>query len=95
MADQKSLFRRLLDGADLAEESLPLQPVVELLGDNRVLIENHRGVTQYCTERIQARVSFGAVNIQGGNLRLRYMTGQKLVIVGKIDSIEVVRGRSK
>lgn len=95
MADQRSLFRRLLDGADLAEEALPLQPVVELLGDDRVLIENHKGVTQYCTERIRARVSFGAVDVQGVDLRLRYMTGQKLVIAGKIDCIQLIRGRSK
>ena len=31
---------------------LPGQPVVELVGDRRVLIENHIGVTEYGTERI-------------------------------------------
>lgn len=95
MARKISVFQRLLDEADLSEEALPRQPVVELLGDGRVLIENHRGVTQYCSEKIQARVSFGAVNVVGCNLRLRLMTGQKLVIVGKVDGIEVLRGRIK
>lgn len=93
MAGKSSVFQRILDEADLAEETLPKQPVVELLGDGRVLIENHKGVTQYCSEQIQASVSFGAVRVVGCNLRLRLMTAQKLVIAGKIDGIEVLRGR--
>ncbi len=95
MARKPSVFRKLLDETDLNEESIPMQPVVELLGDGRVLIENHKGVIQYCSERIQARVKFGAISVAGCNLRLRFMSGQKLVIVGKIDSIEVLRGQLK
>lgn len=95
MAGKTSIFRRLLEEADLAEENLPTEPVVELLGDGRVLIENHKGVIEYCTEIITARVSFGAVSVRGCNLRLRLMTGQKLVIAGTINGIEVTRGRIK
>lgn len=93
MPRKTSVIQKLLDNAQLGEESLPLQPVVELLGDGRVLIENHKGVIEYCSEKIQARVSFGAVSVAGCNLRLRLMTGQKLVIVGKIDAIQVLRGK--
>lgn len=95
MAGKTSVFQKLLDEADLGEEAMPREPIVELLGDGRVLIENHRGVTEYCPEKIQARVSFGAVRVVGCNLRLRLMTGQKLVIAGQIDGIEVLRGRMK
>lgn len=95
MAARSSLFRKLLDETDLCEESVPRQPVVELLGDNRVLVENHKGVIQYSTERIQARVNFGTVCVMGCNLRLRFMSGQKLVIVGRIDGIELLRGRTE
>lgn len=95
MPRKTSIFQKMLDRADLGEESLPLQPVVELLGDGRVLVENHKGVIEYSAEKIQARVSFGAVSVVGCNLRLRLMTGQKLVIVGRIDGVQVLRGRVK
>lgn len=95
MAAKNSVIQRLLEQADLQEEALPREPIVELLGDGRVLIENHRGVTEYCTEKIQARVSFGGINVVGRNLRLRQMTAEKLVIYGTIDAIEVLRGRLK
>lgn len=95
MASRSSFFRKLLDETDLCEEPVPRQPVVELLGDGRVLIENHKGVIQYSTERIQTRVRFGAICVTGCNLQLRYMSGQKLVIMGRIDGIEILRGRTE
>ncbi len=90
---KQSLMQHLLDNVDLPEESLPRQTVVELLGDGRVLIEQHRGVLEYGPERIGVRVSFGSVCVTGSNLRLGLMTCQKLVILGKIRGIELVRGK--
>lgn len=93
MARKTSVFQRLLDEVDLSEEALPKQPIVELLGDGRVLIENHRGVIQYGSDQIRAQVSFGTVCVVGSNLRLRLMTGEKLVILGRIDGVEIQRGQ--
>ena len=88
-------MRQLLDRADLVEESLPRQPLVELLSDSRVLIENHCGVTEYGTERICVRMRFGFVSITGCGLHLGQMSRQRLVIIGRIHAIEVQRGVEK
>ena len=37
---------------DLPGEPLPGQSLLELTGDRQVLIENHRGVTQYSREQV-------------------------------------------
>lgn len=95
MGEKRSVLRQLLDEAGLEDEALPTQCVVELLGEGRVLIENHKGVIEYGSEAIAARAEFGSVRIVGVNLRLRLMTAQKLVIVGKIDAIALERGREK
>lgn len=95
MREKGAILRRLFDSVELSDEALPLQSVIELLGDGRVLIENHGGVTHYCPEKIMVQVSFGSVCISGCELHLRLMTGQKLMIVGKIDGIEVIRGRCR
>ncbi len=85
---------KLLRGMEPTTETMPLQPVLELCGDRRVLIENHFGVTEYSLERICVEVRFGQLQICGCDLRLRRMQGHLLVITGKIDSICVKRGRS-
>lgn len=93
MKRQQSWASRLLQGMDLSGESAPMQPVLELCGERRVLIENHFGVSEYSLERICVKVRFGQVVICGCELHLRKMQGQVLVITGKIDHISLERGR--
>lgn len=81
-----------MERLSIQDETLPMQTVVELLGDRRVLIEHHRGVTEYSRERIQVRVKYGVLCIGGMALQLCKMTSDQLVIMGKIDSITLFRG---
>ncbi len=94
MDEKKRILQRLLDSNGLEEEVIPGQSVVELLGDRRVLVENHRRIIEYDLDRICLQLNFGVIQILGCNLRLRAMTGRKLLIAGKIDRIEICRGKS-
>ena len=76
---------------ELPGEPLPGQPVVELLGEGRVLIERHFGVCQYCSQYVSVNVGFGAVVVRGAGLELMHMSKDQLVISGKIVGIEVNR----
>ena len=64
---------------------------MELLGEHRVLIEGHRGVREYCREKIGVKVSFGMISIRGTGLEMAHMTAQRLVICGQIDSVSLHR----
>lgn len=91
MKEYRNWGQRLADAADLPGEAMPGIPVVELLGDNRVLIECHRGVTEYSCEQIGVKVSFGCLCIRGCGLHVRFMTKEKLIISGKMESITLIR----
>ncbi len=88
---KRSILQYLADSADLAGECLPGQTLIELLGDNRVLIENHGGITQYGTEQIQVQVRYGSICVSGKQLKLCQMNGPQLVIMGCIESITLLR----
>ena len=81
----------LAEGMDLPGETLPGMSVAELAGDRRVLIEGHRGVTEYCRDRVTVKVGFGWLCITGCGLELRQMSKQQLVISGRIDGIGLRR----
>lgn len=81
----------LTEGLDLPGESLPGMSVAELAGDRRVLIEGHRGVTEYCRERVTVKVNYGWLCITGCGLELRQMSKQQLVVAGRIDGIHLRR----
>ncbi len=85
----KSIARLLALGADLPGETLPGEPLLELLGDSRVLVEHHGGIMEYGTERIRVRVKYGVLQIAGQKLQLLRMLGPQLIITGTITGIEI------
>ncbi len=87
----KNILERLTMAVDLPEEPVPGQPLVEVFGDGRVLIEHHCGVTQYGRCQIGVRVKFGTVTVLGEKLELTKMTGKTLVITGRIQGVHLER----
>ena len=91
MEKGKVLIEKLAQNADLMGEPFPGQPLVEIAGDRRVLIEHHQGVREYSRERIGVKVKYGLVLICGSCLELTRMTREQLVISGRIDGISLIR----
>lgn len=87
----KDILLKWMERADLSGEPVPGIPLVEIAGDNRVLIENHRGVTEYSSNRIGIRVRYGVVLVCGQYMELSQMTKERLVISGRIDGISLCR----
>lgn len=76
----------------LNQEGISKLPLVEIAGQNRVLIENHLGVIGYSLEEIQIKVSYGKLTVSGAQLRFMQISREQLVITGKIDTV-ALRGR--
>ena len=91
MGKGQMILQRLADGADLSAEPLPRQPIVEIAGDRRVLIENHFGVKEYSREKIGVKVKYGLVCVCGCDLELIRMTKEQLIISGRIDAVTLIR----
>lgn len=89
MTKGKDILRRLARDEELQDQPLPSLPIVELAGNRRVLIENHRGVREYSRERIGVKVKSGLVVVSGQGLELSRMTRELLVIQGTIEGIRL------
>ena len=87
----EQIWERRTDGADLYEETMPGQPIVEIAGYRRVLIEHHKGVKAYNRERITVKVRFGFVHICGNCLEICRMSRERLVIRGNIEGVTLQR----
>lgn len=95
MQKQRHLLDRLVEDMDLTGEPIPGQPVLELAGDGRILMENHQGIIQYSCDKICVKVKFGHVAVCGRNLELAKMTREQLVITGNIDAVTIHRRNGK
>lgn len=63
-------------------------PKVVLVGGERALIENHKGVVEYGSERVRVRTDYGLLEIGGANLTLGHLGRSDLVVQGKITRLE-------
>ena len=84
-------MERIAETTDLQGEIIPGQPLVEIFGERRVLIEHHGGVTQYSRELIRVKMSYGQLCVSGRCLELARMCADQLIITGDIDSVTMIR----
>ena len=91
MRHRKGFWNIITSTADLNGEARPGAPLVELVADNRILIENHMGVIGYDSEQICVKVKFGQLSVIGSKLVLSRMTKEQLLITGTIDSLQLSR----
>ena len=84
-------MERVTRQVNLPGEKVPGQPLLELFGDRRILVEHHQGVTEYGREKILIRVRYGHLAISGMDLELNCMSAEQLVITGRIFSVELLR----
>ena len=92
MDSRKKILGWFNVNADILSESLPGKFLLELLGQERVLIENHLGIREYGDEKICVKTAFGSVSVCGKGLHLSCLSKERLVINGPISQIAVTRG---
>lgn len=73
---------------------LPGKTLLELLGQQRLVVEYHRGIVCYGEEEIVIKASYGLVSITGTNMRLCRMSREQLCIHGEIAQIKLT-GRER
>lgn len=91
MAERGKWKQKIKQQMELSTEPVPGLPLVEISGQSRVLIENHRGVSGYGREQIRIRVQYGEISVRGCNLELARMSREQLVITGRIDCVSLHR----
>lgn len=64
-------------------------PRVTLLGDMQLIVENHRGIIEYTTERVRISTGLGELVIEGKDLALRAIFSEEIAVDGKIRAISL------
>jgi len=72
---------------DLPQEAVCDWPRLTLIGDTRLLLENHRGVVIYESELLRVNVTLGQLEIRGKDLKLKVLRSDVIAVEGSIKSI--------
>lgn len=79
---------RINEILEIPKEIASNEPKITILGFNQMLIENYKAILEYEEFYIKINTYIGAININGFNLKLKEMTGDDIMVLGKIDSID-------
>jgi len=88
MKRNKKRNSKINDILELPQEIVSNKPKVTIVGFEEMLIENYKSILEYEDFYIKINTYIGAVNINGFNLRLKEMTGDDIMVLGKIDSLD-------
>ena len=80
--------RKLDEILEIPVELSTDNPKITIVGFERVLIENYRGILEYQEYFVRLNTYIGIININGFNLQLEELTTDDLLVTGKIDSID-------
>ena len=82
---------RIICSAGLNAQAIPGHSIIEVFGDNRILIERHGGITAFDESCICIKTSYGSVQISGNNLKVDCMSKEQLIINGDFDSLTILK----
>ena len=81
---------KITKSLQLPEDILLEKLNIEILGNEKINIINHKGIIYYSSENIRINSTSGLLSIKGKDLLLSTLISEELIIEGQIDSIEYI-----
>lgn len=75
---------------ELPKEVVFNLPLISVIGNEQINIENYKGIIEYNLERIRINTSCGIMKIEGKNLLLKQITAENISVTGSISKLEYI-----
>lgn len=67
-------------------------PRLTVIGNRRVVVQNHRGIIAYTPHQVRVGATGGEVEITGVELQLEAIRSEELIVKGRIGQISLLWG---
>ena len=88
MKENKYLKEKIVEAAEMPKDVTLKLPVLTLIGQSELLIENYIGIIEYTDTMIRIQTKTGPLKLTGSKLIILYYTNDDMKIKGHIQSIE-------
>lgn len=89
MEKNKNNFNKMKQLFEMPREVISNEPKITIAGFREMLIENYKGILEYEDFYIRINTGLGTINVNGFNLELIQMTGDDIMVTGKIQSVDI------
>lgn len=87
--NSKRLEKMLARYFELPRDLVLNLPRITIIGNEQLVVENHRGIIEYTLQQVRISTSLGEVRIEGENLTLRNIFPEEIAVEGKIREIHL------
>ncbi len=64
-------------------------PVISMLGDCEIFIENYKGILEYTSEYLKISTRLGNIRVSGSNLVIYHMNQDEILLKGCIGKVSL------
>lgn len=82
------IMEGLSETMKLPSDILAGAPIMTLVGNRQVSIENYKGIIEYTEEQIRVQTKIGRIHIEGKRLNIEYYTVDDMRVTGNITMIQ-------
>lgn len=86
--EQGTFRNRMAEAANMPKDVVLGVPVITILGELEVSVENYKGILEYTDKLIRIRCKSGEVKISGCRLQIAYYTNSDMKITGNVCHVE-------
>lgn len=90
MKKKERKAERIADALDVPLDVLCDIPRTEIIGNNRISIENFRGILDYNESCVKVNTTSGIIKIEGDGLFIESITDEGILIKGTVVRVEFI-----
>lgn len=86
-----SFKNKLSELSELPKDVVLGIPMLTMLGQMELIIENYRGIIEYTDILVRIHTKDGQIRVTGDSLKVDYYTNDEMKITGNITAVEYVK----
>lgn len=79
--------QNIADKLDLPRDIILNMPQIKVMGNNEIIIENHKGIILFEDSQIKINSGIGLISIYGSKFEVLFIGGSTITVGGKFKSI--------
>ena len=81
------LRKNVTEALELPKEIMLNLPLISLIGQEEVTIENYKGILEYGEELVRIGTAAGVLRLTGSGLCLKQLSAECMVVTGRIENL--------
>ena len=85
---KRSIAEKISAKLELTPDITLGQPKISIVANSELWVENYRGIIEYTPEQVRINTKMFVIKISGTNLKINHITGDDIIVYGRITVIE-------